>query len=67
MVDKEKDRIENFKKGHYCPGMKLHDYEAKKSQRFQIMYSSDSGIGPNTYILCHKCGTQQDVTDYEVW
>lgn len=63
MIDKEKDRIENFKKGHVCPDRRIHD---NKSFSTQVL-TSYCGLGTNVYIMCHRCGTMQDCTDYGSW
>jgi hypothetical protein len=60
---KEKDRIENFESGHVCPDRHIHDNVKFQTQ---ILFSH-SGIGTNVYIMCHKCKTMQDVTDYSSW
>ena len=64
LTDKEQGRIDNFKKGHVCHDRSIHDNVPFTTQ---VFFSSDSGIGTNTYILCHRCKAMQDVTDYEAW
>ena len=64
MNDNERILVDNFRSGHVCPDRKLHDGVAFT---VQISGGGNSGIGPNTYIKCMRCGCQQDVTDYGSW
>jgi hypothetical protein len=64
MNDKELDREENFRSGHVCPDRELHD---GVDFDIELRYTNSSGIGENVYIKCLRCGTQQDITDYNSW
>ena len=63
-IDLEKDREDNFKRGHVCPDLKPHHREKIK---YELSHSSASCIGTNTYIKCTRCGCMQDITDYGSW
>ena len=63
-LDLEKDREDNFRKGHVCPDLVPHHREKLE---YELSHSSASCIGTNTYIKCTRCGCMQDITDYGSW
>jgi len=64
LTEYEKNCYDSFIGGHVCPDRKMHD---RVEFETTMWGSSSSGIGPNLYVECLRCGCQQDITDYGSW
>lgn len=64
LADTEISSMLKFIDNHKCPIIKR--LFSRKSKNYKLVQGTD-GIGLYTDIVCTRCGSKIDITDYELW